>query len=229
MKLKTLLIAIAAAALALPAVAAAHVTVAPESAPTDSYAHLDFSVPHACDGSPTTQIIVRIPENVVSVTPQRNPFWTLRTKEGPKEPTELHGETVTEGVSEVIWTAREPLPDHVLDVLGMSVKLPDAEGETIWFPVIQKCKKGRTDWIQVPAEGEDAHELDEPAPGVTLTAAEDGGHGAEPTAHEEEAAGDDGGSDGAPKSLAIAALVVGALGLITGGAGLMWNGNGRKS
>lgn len=228
MRLKTLLFAVAAAMFALPAAALAHVTVSPESAPTDSYARLEFSVPHACDGSPTTQIIVQVPENVVSVTPQRNPFWKLSTKEGPKEPTELHGETVTEGVSEVTWTAREPLPDHELDVLSMQVKLPEAEGETIWFPVIQKCEKGRTDWIQVPAEGEDAHDLDEPAPGVTLTAAEGDGHGAEPASHEEEAADDD-DSDSAPKSLAIAALVVGALGLITGGAGLVRNGNGRKS
>lgn len=221
MKLKTTLLALAAAALAVPASAVAHVTVAPTSAPTDSYANLEFSVPHGCEGSPTTQITVRIPENVASVTPQRNPFWTLRTKEGPKEPVELHGEEVTEGISEVIWTAREPLPDHELDVLGMSVKLPDAEGETVWFPVIQTCADGATRWIQVPAEGEDAHELDEPAPGVELIAAEEGAHAAGAAEEAEDADDDD---QGAPMGLAVAALALGALGLVTGGAGLMRSG-----
>jgi hypothetical protein len=99
------------------------------------------------------------------------------------------------------------------------VKLPDAAGETIWFPVLQKCEDGRTDWIQVPAEGEDTHELDEPAPGVELTAAEGEGH-ATSAAEEADDADDD---KGAPMGLAVAALVVGGLGLLTGGAGLMRN------
>src|SRR5690606_33630364 len=67
--------------LAVPAMAAAHVTAAPTEAPADSYAHLDFSVPHGCEGSPPTRIAVQIPESVPSVTPQRNPFWDLKVKE----------------------------------------------------------------------------------------------------------------------------------------------------
>lgn len=210
--------------LAVPAMAAAHVTVAPTEAPSDSYAQLNFSVPHGCEGSPTTRIAVQIPESVPSVTPQRNPFWDLKVKEGPKDPVELHGEEVTSGVSEVIWTAREPLPDHQLDVLGMSVKLPAAEGETLAFPVIQTCEQGSTRWVQIPAEGESEHDLDSPAPLVTLTAGSE--HGAEAEAEHsddveaEPAAAIEEGDDGDAKGIAVAGLVVGGLGLISAGVAL---------
>lgn len=205
----------AAAVLSLAGSAAAHVTASPEEAEAGGYARLEFGVPHGCEGSPTTRVRVQIPDTVPSVTPQRNPLWSLSTKEGPKQPTEAHGETITKGISEVIWTARQPLPEHELDVLGMSVLLPDTSGETVFFPTIQECEQGEERWIQVPAKGEDAHDLPYPAPQVVLTAASDG-HGAEAEASspaEEE-------SDGAPTWLAVAALVLGGLGLLTGGAAL---------
>lgn len=204
---------VAVATLALAAGAQAHVTVEPAEGPSDGYATLEFSVPHGCEESPTTQLRVQIPENVPQVTPEVHPGWSLEVKEGPKEEVELHGETVTEGVSEVIWTATgDPLPPHFLDRFAMSVKLPAAdEGEVVNFPAIQKCEQGETRWIQIPAEGESAEELDEPAPAVTLTAAE-GEHGAPA----EEAAAEPEDGDG----LAIVALVVGGLGFLTGGVAL---------
>lgn len=203
----------AAAVLTLVGSAAAHVTASPEEAEAGGYARLEFGVPHGCEGSPTIRVRVQIPDTVPSVTPQRNPLWSLSTKEGSKQPTEAHGETITKGISEVIWTARQPLPDHELDVLGMSVLLPDAPGEAIYFPTIQECDRGEERWIQVPAEGESAEELESPAPQVVLTAAD--GHGSEASMQVD--AGDD---DGAPAWLAIAALVVGALGLVVGAAAL---------
>lgn len=204
----------AVAVLSLAGSAAAHVTASPEEAEAGGYARLEFGVPHGCEGSPTTRVRVQIPDTVPSVTPQRNPLWSLSTKEGSKQPTEAHGETITEGISEVIWTARQPLPDHELDVLGMSVLLPDAAGETVYFPTIQECERGEERWIQIPTEGESAEELESPAPQVLLAAATDG-HGSEAAAEAEEDNG-----DGAPTWLAVAALVVGAIGLLAGGAAL---------
>ena len=176
------------------------------------------------------------------MTPQRSPFWSISTKEGKKDPVELHGEEITRGVSEVTYTAKQPLDPHQLDFLGMSVKLPAGEeGESIYFPTIQKCAEGQTRWIQIPAAGESGEELESPAPAVVLTAA-GGGHGGssgdepvssddaqEPASGGEEPASaapaaasaevaDEG--DGAPVWLAIVALVVGALGLLAGIGGL---------
>jgi periplasmic copper chaperone A len=213
-------------ALAVVAPAAAHVTVSPESTVADDYANLEFSVPHGCEGSPTTSVRVQVPETVPSVTPGRHALWTLDTKQGPKERFELHGETITRGVSEVTYTAKQPLADDELDTFQWSVRMPKGAGQTVYFPVIQKCERGEHRWIQIPKAGESADELEEPAPAVQLTAAE-----AEATAASEEAgqetqsaaaSGGDGGDDnGAPTWLVVVALALGALGLAAGAGGLL--------
>jgi periplasmic copper chaperone A len=215
MSIKRIALVATALGLALPAGAAAHITATPAEAPADSYTTLEFEVPHGCEESPTNQIRVQIPETVPQATPEVHPGWSLTTREGPKDEVELHGETITRGVSEVIWTAEDaPLPAHYLDRFAISVKLPASEGETVYFPTVQKCEKGQTGWIEIPAEGESAEELESPAPQVTLTAAAD-----EP-ATAVEPPEDDG--DG----MAIAALVVGGLGLAIGGASLLRNHKG---
>ena len=211
--------------LALAGTAAAHITANPGEAPTDSYATLDFSVGHGCEESPTTQVRIKVPPSVPSVTPAVNPFWDVATKEGKKDKVELHGETITRGVSEVIYTATQPLPPDRLDLLTMSVKLPAGEeGESVYFPTLQSCEKGRNRWIQIPAEGESGDELESPAPAVVLTAAE-GGHGGAASSDEEssaqpaasvQAASVSSEEDGAPMWLAITAFAVGALGLLAG-------------
>lgn len=205
---------VAAAVLGLAGPATAHVTVSPESSAAGDYARLEFSVPHGCEGSPTTRLRIQVPDTVPSATPERSPLWDLATKEGRKQRTEIHGETVTRGVSEVIWTARQPLPEGELEVLGMSVLMPDMAGEAVYFPAIQECAKGAHRWIQVPAEGESTEELEEPAPQVELTAAESG-HGSAEEAEPEDS------SDTASQGLGIAALILGGLGLVTGGAALV--------
>jgi uncharacterized protein YcnI len=196
------LVAALATSLTVAAPAAAHITIDPGEAPAEGYATLQVQVPHGCDGSPTKVIRVQIPESVPSVTPQVHPGWELTTTDGPKDAVELHGETITRGVKEVVWTATDagPLPDKRLDLFGMSVKMPAGEaGDPVYFPAVQECVKGKTAWIQIPQPGENADELDNPAPAVVLmTAAAD--------------SSDDGPSTG----LVIAALILGGLGLIAG-------------
>jgi periplasmic copper chaperone A len=215
--------------LALAGTAGAHITANPGEAPTDSYATLRFDVGHGCEDSPTTQLRIQVPPSVPTATPAVHPLWDVATKEGKKDKVELHGETITRGVSEVTYTAKQPLPPDRLDSVLVSVKLPAGdEGESVYFPTLQTCEKGQNRWIQIPAEGESAEELEEPAPAVVLTAAE-GGHGAADQAEESSAqpaanvqAASVGSEDeGAPTWLAIAALVVGALGLLAGVSGLM--------
>jgi uncharacterized protein YcnI len=220
-------LAVALSALAVPAAAQGHVFLQQTEEPADGYPILDFVVPHGCDGSPTTSITVQFPKSVPSVTPEAVPGWNVSTKEGPKDEVELFDETITKGVSEVTWTATgEPLADDQLLRFGAEAKLPATEGETIYFPTIQKCEQGETRWIQIPAEGEDPESLESPAPALPLTAPAGDEHGAmsdaegEASAEADEAAmeptEDDDGN-----GIAVAALVVGGLGLLTGGASLM--------
>ena len=135
--------------------------------------------------------------------------------------------------------AVDALPEGRLAQFAVSLKLPAGEeGDVLYFPTVQKCEKGAHRWIQIPAEGESADELEEPSPQVVLTAAEDG-HGGGAAKEEEQGAGNQPVADtapaaavdaeddeGAPMWLAIAALALGAIGLIAGIGGLR---AGRKS
>ena len=47
--------------LGLAAPASAHVTVTPSDTAAGAYVVLTFSVPHGCDGSPTTGITIQMP------------------------------------------------------------------------------------------------------------------------------------------------------------------------
>ena len=230
--------ATAAIALSLASPASAHVTATPSTAAAGAYTVVTFSVGHGCEGSPTTKIEIQVPETVLSVTPSRNPFYDVeKTVEQLDEPvTDAHGNEVTERTASIVYTATTPLPDGQRDWFELSFQLPDAAGETLTFPTVQTCQKGETGWVEVPAEGQDADELESPAPAFEiLPAAEDGGHGAaeepadEPDADADaepaaaEADGDstsDAADEGGSSALGWAGLVAGLLGLVAGGLAL---------
>lgn len=198
--------------------AAAHVGVTSDTAEAGAHAVLSFSVPHGCEGSPTTQLAIQVPEGINAVTPTRNPFYTLEAVQEtlPEPATDSHGNEVTQRVSEVVWTALEPLPDGQRDVLQLSVQLPTvAAGETLYFPVVQTCEEGESAWVEIPAEGQDPHDLALPAPSLTIVAGAGDGHG--PSDDAGAGAADVGG----PDAWTVAALGVGVLGLAAGATALV--------
>ncbi|MEV7963359.1 YcnI family copper-binding membrane protein [Oerskovia paurometabola] len=214
--------------------ASAHVSVNPDTTTAGSYALLTFGVPHGCGESATTKVSIQIPEPITSVTPTVNPGWDVEkvmvTLATPID--DGHGGQLTERVGEIVYTARTPLPDGYRDALVLSTKLPDTVGETLVFPTVQTCQEGESAWVQVAAEGEDPHDLDLPAPTLTITEAEEA-HGDVETVSDaaaSEAASADGtddtadaaGSSDEPSSLPLVlsgvALVLGAAGLVLGGA-----------
>jgi uncharacterized protein YcnI len=203
---KTLLLALAVAA-ALPAAASAHVTANPAEATADGFTVIGFRVPHGCEEAGTTTLTVRIPQGVVSVAPEAVPGWEVTTKTGTfDEPVESFGETITEGTVEVTWTGGPLAHDQFVD-FGISMKMPNTPGETLWFPTIQRCEQGETRWVKIPVEGQE--EPDTPAPGVTLVAAEGPDEAvAAPAADEDD------------EDRTNAALALGAAGLVAGLAAL---------
>jgi periplasmic copper chaperone A len=220
MSRRTTIGAAVAVALAVPTAAQAHVTASPETLPASGYAKIDLGVPHGCEDSPTTSLRVQMPPEVQSATPQVVPGWKISVKEGklPK-PYDNHGEQVTEGVREITWSGGR-LDPHQLEVFGVSIKVEGKAGDKIPFKAIQKCAKGETAWIEIPVEGEE--EPPEPAPMVELVAAEEEPAAEEPVSLQTTAATtDENNDDGASTTLVVVALVLGALGLIAGIAGLM--------
>jgi len=202
----------AALALAVPASACAHVTVQPDTAVAGGFARLDVRVPNERDDAGTVKVDLQMPPGFEFASYEPVPGWSVKiTREN-------------EQVSRITWTGRPEQgglikPGQFQD-FGLSVGVPEGEaGAKLTFKALQTYEGGDVvRWIGP----EDA---DEPAPTVTLTSSgEEGGHGAPAeTAADEGAATapapseSDSGSDG----LAIAALIVGALGLLAGVAGLL--------
>lgn len=157
-------------------VAAAHVTVDPSTTAAGSYSVLTFGVPHGCDGSSTTEVALKIPDGINSVTPTVNPGWTvdkvMQTLDTPLD--DGHGGQLTERVDQVVYTAITPLPDGMRDKFELSVRLPDEAGATLTFPAVQTCEEGEIAWIETAEEGQP--EPDSPAPAIVLTAGSGGGH-----------------------------------------------------
>lgn len=208
------LLGAATLSLAGAAAANAHVTISADTAEAGAYTVLSVSVPHGCDVSPTTRVAIQIPAEITAVTPTRNAFYTVeKGMEQLEAPfTDGHGNEVTERVSEVIYTATTPLPADQRDVFELQLQLPeDAAGETLFFPTVQTCEAGESAWVQLPAAGQDPHELDLPAPAIAVVAASDHGHGD----HGQNSASDGvSAADTTQLPLVITSLALGGLGLI---------------
>lgn len=89
--------------------ASAHVSIFPGQAEAGAHAVLTASVPHGCEGSPTTKVAIQMPEDILSVTPTRNPLWEVeKVMDRLDAPVaDAHGNEVTERVG----TGRLHRPD----------------------------------------------------------------------------------------------------------------------
>jgi periplasmic copper chaperone A len=160
----------AAALLAFSSAAFAHATLeVSEAAPNAGYKGV-VRVPHGCKGEATRIVRVRIPEGVIDVKPMPKPGWNLATTRAAYERSyELYGRTVGEGVKEIVWSGGE-LPDAFYDEFVFRGRVTgEAAGKTLPFPVIQECANGSEQWVEIAAEGQDAHKLKRPAPTVRVS------------------------------------------------------------
>ncbi|NVM95762.1 YcnI family protein [Arthrobacter wenxiniae] len=153
--------------------ASAHVEATPTETAAGSYSLVTFSVSHGCNGSPTTSLKITLPGELNSVTPTVNPNWTISeaTEKFSTPRTLADGSKITERTSSVTYTAKSPLDAHQRDTFTLSLQVPDAVGKTLYFPALQSCEKGATDWKDVPAAGASEDSVANPAPSLTVTAA----------------------------------------------------------
>ncbi|MGO4589548.1 YcnI family copper-binding membrane protein [Paenarthrobacter sp. 2TAF44] len=198
--------------------ASAHVSADPNKTAANSYALLTFGIPHGCDTFGTTKVAISLPEELTDAQPTVNPNWTVeKVTETLPAPKKLDdGTTITKRTSQIVYTAKAPLDPHLRDALVLSVKLPDAAGKTLYFPTLQTCEQGQTDWSEIPKDGQDEHELKAPAPSVTITPAEaEGDHHAAGTVSTEQASSV---TDDGSQARSWAGLIAGIAGLGLGGA-----------
>jgi len=195
--------AVAAVLLISASPALAHVTPVQRTAPADGYATIEFQVPHGCDGAATEVVSVQLRDDITAVKAQAIPGWEVSYDRQPlDEPIEIHGREVDDYIAVVTWTAEgDPLPDDQFMRFGISMKMPDLEGEQLLFPAVQDCVDGsEAAWVDADPDS------DYPAPVVELLAST-GGHGADDasdSAHDDSDAADD-SMGGEPTSDEVAA------------------------
>ena len=185
--------------------AGAHVTITPSTTAAGARAVLDVHVPHGCDGSATTAVTIRIPEEIDSVIPSSSAPWEQELETGSR------GDEAGERVVAVTYRTDAPLSDDREDVVALSVELPETEGAILVFPTIQTCEQGEAAWIEVPEPGQDPDELVLPAPALVVTPAGSGARQASAT--EVLAAGVSGPSQQARSSVDVPVVAYGVLGL----------------
>ena len=108
-----------------------------------------FTVEHGCDGSPTTQLDMRLPDGVTDASPDVIESWKGSIDDN------------------VVTFVGGPLPDDEEGTFSVTMTLPPTPDTTIYFPFVQRCEEGEIRWIGIPTEPGD--ELDEPAPALLLT------------------------------------------------------------
>lgn len=154
--------------------AMAHVTITPSTTAAGATADLRVEIPHGCVGSATTAISIRMPEGVSDVTASDTDRWA-----------------VDEAADALTWTTDEPLPDAEHAEVEFSVRLPDDDGATLVFPVIQQCEQGEAAWTEVAEHGEGHDGLERPAPVLVVTPGEPGAGSEDADAQAEASADDD--------------------------------------
>ncbi len=142
----------AIALLTVTAPVSAHIDPDPTQGRAGSRLTVGFTVEHGCDGSPTTQLDMRLPEGVADAIPESVDGW-----EGSVET--VDGDTI-------VSFAGGPLADDLEGTFAVTMTLPPTPDTTIYFPFVQRCEVGEIRWIGIPAEPGD--ELDEPAPAMAL-------------------------------------------------------------
>jgi periplasmic copper chaperone A len=200
-----------AAMVAVPALAAAHVSMQPAEAPAKGFVVEDVRVPNEEDNASTTRVAVQFPDGFAEVSFQPVPGWNVKVKK-TKLATPIttdEGDKLTEQVSQVTWSGGKIAPGEFQD-FPVSVQMPDKAGTTLTFKAIQTYDDGKVvRWIAPP-------DAEEPAPHVKVTPAVAETAAATPAASTSESKDDDDSN-----VLPIIALILGAIGALAGGAALL--------
>jgi uncharacterized protein len=228
---RTALFCATAVALLLPAAAQAHVSIHPNTVPEGAFATLDLRVPGEEENAYAYKVDTLLPAGFTDVDVQNVPAWTAKvvTKKLAK-PIQTDDGPVSEEVSQVIWTGNKSVDGRLDDgrfmQFPLSIAMPgNIAGKSLAFKTLEYYSNGKIiHWIGAP-------NAEFPAPTINITAkggvlqdvagGEAGPASGAVPGEEAAPATASSSSGGASKGLAIAALIVGALGLLAGGAALL--------
>jgi periplasmic copper chaperone A len=241
MRPRTIAALLAAAILAAPAAAQAHISLHPNTIPAGAFVTLDVRVPGEQEGAYAYKVDMLVPPGFTEIDTQNVPGWSVKeivTK--PATPIQTDEGPVDEEVSQIVWTGDRSklgrLENGSFIQFPLSIAMPsNLAGQSLAFKTVQYYSNGKVvHWIGPPS-------AEFPAPTVNITAKggviqDIAGGEAGPTPGETPVASSAAAapasassSGGASKGLAITALVVGALGLIAGIGGLLMARRERRA
>lgn len=230
MKAKKIAVLLSTCALLVPATAQAHISLHPNTVPAGAFATLDVRVPGEQEGAYATKVAMHFPSGFTGVDTADVPGWNVKVTETKlATPIKEGAETIDAEVSQVTWTWTGPLGkvnDGQFVDFPLSIAMSEhLAGRSLLFPAVESYSNGQiVHWIEAGLTSE------HPAPRINMTAP--GGVIQDVAGHEAgPAPGQTGAShtttttnvvaaakpgSGASKGLGIAALILGALGLIAG-------------
>ncbi|WP_210573651.1 YcnI family protein [Streptomyces sp. GESEQ-4] len=220
----------ASAVVVLSSPAFAHVTVQPEgTAAKGGYAVVDFKVPNEQDDASTTKLEVSFPIDhpLASVMPEPVEGWSIKTtKSTLDKPVESHGEKLTQAITKVTWTATgDGIKPGFFQKFPVSIGALPEDTDDLTFKALQTYSNGDVvRWIEEQQEGQE--EPENPAPVLTLSAAEEGHHGSgaseEPADDASAAAATTTADAESADSSDTTARVLGIVGIVIGAVGVAY-------
>ncbi len=234
MKARKIALLLTTGALLVPADAQAHISLHPNTIPAGAFATLDVRVPGEQEGAYVKKVDVLFPPGFTGVDYENVPGWDTKVIESKlATPIKEGGETIDTEVSQIVWTWSGSLGkvnNGQFINFPLSLAIPeDAAGKALEFRTVQTYSNGQVvHWIDpsltaehpsprinVTAKGGVIEDVagDEAGPQPGQTAASQSTSALAPAATTSTSAG-------ASKGLGIAALILGALGLMAGLAAL---------
>ena len=226
MKLRYVTALATVGALAAPAVAAAHISIHPNTIPEGGFPTLNVTVPGEQDNAHVTKVDVLFPPGFIAVNTGNVAGWNVKVvTQKLATPVQTDAGPVDTEISQLIWSWTGPLgrvDNNTFIQFPLSVAIPDdyKAGQQLTFKTLQTYSNGKVvRWIGPLS-------ADKPAPTINISAK---------NGPIQDVAGTEAGppppgqntstvapvkpvkaSSGASKGLGVTALVVGALGLLVG-------------
>jgi periplasmic copper chaperone A len=227
---KVAVLVLTAGTLIAPASAQAHISLHPNTIPAGAFATLDVRVPGEQEGAYIKKVDVLFPQGFTGVDYENVAGWSTKVIETKlATPIKEDGETIDTEVSQIVWTWAGPLGkvnNGQFIQFPLSLAIPDnATGKALEFRTVQTYSNGQVvHWISPSLSAE------RPSPRLNVTAKggviqdvagdeagpEAGQTAGIPSTSAPVSAAAASTSSGASKGLGIAALILGALGLLAG-------------
>lgn len=221
-------IAVALGALALPAAAAAHVSLHPNTIPAGAYVTLDVRVPGEEPGAYAYKVVMRMPPGFTDVDTENVPGWSVKeTIRNLKKPLQTSDGPVDQEVSEITWAGDRSTLGRIENgffvQFPLSIAMPSGiAGRSLAFKTVEYYSNGHNAyWIGPPSASYPAPTINITKPGGVIEDLAGGEAGPTPgqTPTQPAAVAGSSAGSGGTSTLSLIAVILAALALLVAAIG----------